>query len=90
VTVHLEDRLNETLRLLLVRTGQRHSDLGAVIGVNQSSMSARLRGESKWRLDDLPLVADHFGVTVCELITGYSAIAEDRLPPAKGAGQTRI
>lgn len=87
----MEDRLNETLRLLLTRTGQRHSDLAEILGVSQSSMSARLRGQSRWRLDDLPPVADFFGLTVGELLAGYSAIPSDRLPsPAKGPGQTRI
>lgn len=87
----MEERLNETLKLLLTRTGQRHSDLARILGVTQSSMSARLRGESRWKLDDLPPVAEHFGVTVGELLAGYAAIPADRLPPtAKGAGQTRF
>lgn len=87
----LEQRLNETVRHLLTRTGERHSDIAPLLGVNQSSMSARLRGASRWKLDDLAPVADHFGLTVCELISGYSAIPADRLPPSRDAtGQTRI
>ncbi|MFJ1840026.1 helix-turn-helix domain-containing protein [Streptomyces sp. NPDC088175] len=88
----LEALLNETVRLLMTRTGLRQVDVADVIGITRASLSQRLLGKSGWRLDDLPLVADRFGVTVCELISGYAAIANaDRLPPAKGeGGQTRI
>lgn len=87
----VEERLNETIKLLLTRTGQRHSDIAQILGVSQSSMSARLRGESSWKLDQIPPIADHFGLTVGELLAGYAAIPSDRLPPAaKSSGQTRI
>nr|WTE08800.1 helix-turn-helix domain-containing protein [Streptomyces anulatus]WTE08812.1 helix-turn-helix domain-containing protein [Streptomyces anulatus] len=88
----LERQLNETLRLLMTRTGLRQVDVADVIGITRASLSQRLLGHSAWKLDDLPPVADRFGVTVCELLSGYAAIAQaDRLPPAKGApGQTRL
>ena len=90
----LESRLNETVKLLLTRTGQSHADLAGGLGLTRAPVSARLRApesQSVWRVNDLPPLADFFGLTVCELISGYSAIPEDRLPPAAGsAGQTRI
>ncbi|MFF5639808.1 helix-turn-helix domain-containing protein [Streptomyces sp. NPDC012825] len=88
----LESQLNETVRLLMTRTGRRQVDVAEVIGITRASLSQRLLGKSGWKLDDLPLVADYFGVTVCELLSGYAAIAQaDRLPPAKGQpGQTRL
>lgn len=87
----VEDRLNETIRLLLTRTGRRHSDLAEMLGVRQPSVSARLRGESHWKLDDAAEVATWFGLTLPELLAGYAAIPQDRLPPsAREAGQTRI
>lgn len=87
----MEARLNETLRLLLTRTGKRQVDLADAVGITQTSMSARLRGASRWRLDDLEPVADLFGLTVCELISGYAAIDAERLPPKRDDdGQTRI
>jgi transcriptional regulator with XRE-family HTH domain len=88
----LEAQLNETLRLLMTRTGRRQVDIAEVIGITRGSLSQRLLGHSVWKLDDLPPVADYFGITVCELISGYAAIAQaDRLPPAKGSeGQTRL
>lgn len=87
----LEVQLNETIRLLMTRTGRRQVDVAEVIGITRASLSQRLLGKSGWKLDDLPLVADYFGVTVCELISGYAAIANaKRLPPAASGGQTSL
>ena len=88
----LEAQLNETLRLLMTRTGRRQVDVSGVIGITRASLSQRLLGKSGWKLDDLPAVADYFGLTVCELLSGYASIAQShRLPPAaRAAGQTRI
>lgn len=87
----LEAQLNETIRLLMTRTGRRQVDVAEVIGITRASLSQRLLGKSGWRLDDLPKVADYFGLTVCELISGYAAIERDRLPPARGSdGQTQL
>jgi predicted transcriptional regulator len=88
----LEARLNETLRLLMTRTGHRQVDVAATLGITRASLSQRLLGKSGWRVNDLEPVAEFFGLTVSELISGYAAIAQaDRLPPAKDEdGQTRL
>lgn len=88
----LEATLNETIRLLMARTGARQVDIAEAIGITRASVSQRLLGHSVWKLNDLPKVADLFGLTVCELLSGYAAIATaDRLPPTRdGDGQTRI
>jgi transcriptional regulator with XRE-family HTH domain len=88
----LEATVNETIRLLMTRTGRRQVDVAGVLGITRASLSQRLLGNSNWKLNDLPKVAGYFGLTVSELISGYAAIANaDRLPPAKGSeGQTRI
>jgi transcriptional regulator with XRE-family HTH domain len=80
----LEKQLNDTLRLLMARTGLRQVDVAKVVGITRASLSQRLLGHSAWKIDDLPPVAALFGVTVCELLSGYVAIAQaDRLPPVK-------
>lgn len=87
----LETRLSETLRLLMTRTGQHQGDVAAVLGLTRATLSARLLGNARWRVGDLALLGDHFGLTPCELISGYAAIPPDRLPPSRIApGQTRI
>jgi transcriptional regulator with XRE-family HTH domain len=83
----LERTLNETVRLLLTRTGRRQVDVAEVLGITRGSLSQRLLGNSNWKLNDLPKVADYFGITVPELLSGYAAIAADRLPPAKQTGK---
>jgi transcriptional regulator with XRE-family HTH domain len=88
----LEALVNETIRLLMTRTGRRQVDVAEVIGITRGSLSQRLLGHSNWKLNDLPKVASFFGLTVGELISGYAAIANaDRLPPrADSPGQTRF
>jgi transcriptional regulator with XRE-family HTH domain len=88
----LETLVNETIRLLMTRTGRRQVDVAEVIGITRGSLSQRLLGNSNWKLNDLPKVANFFGLTAGELISGYAAIANaDRLPPrADSAGQTRF
>lgn len=87
----LETTLNETIKMLMVRTGRRQVDVAEVVGITRGSLSQRLLGNSGWRVNDLPPVADYFGLTVSELLSGYANIAAaKRLPPGKGAGQTRI
>lgn len=87
----MELQLSETIRLLMVRTGQRQEDIAAVLDVTRGSLSQRLLGNARWRVNDLGALAGHFGVTACELISGYASIPSDRLPPARmGSGQTRI
>ena len=87
----LERDVNETIRLMMARTGETPGALAQVMGVSRQSLAGRLAGRSQWHINHLPTVAAHYGVTVCELISGYAAIPADRLPPrADGTGQTRI
>jgi transcriptional regulator with XRE-family HTH domain len=76
--------VNETIRLLLTRTGRGQADLAERLNVSPASVSHRLTGRYGWKLSDMEPVADFFGLTPCELLSGYSAIEQaDRLPPAR-------
>ena len=87
----LERDVNETIRLLMARTGDTPGVLATATGVSRQAVAGRLAGRSQWHIDHLPAVADHYGVTVCELMSGYASIPTDRLPPRAGEdGQTRI
>ncbi|MFF6860310.1 XRE family transcriptional regulator [Streptomyces bacillaris] len=88
----LETTLAETIKLLMTRTGARQVDVAGALGITRGSLSQRLLGNSGWRVNDLGPVADFFGLTPGELLSGYAAIASaDRLPPkADAPGQTRI
>lgn len=84
----LEATLNETIKLLMVRTGARQVDVAGALGITRGSLSQRLLGNSGWRVNDLGSVAEFFALTPGELLSGYAAIsAAHRLPPK---GQTRI
>ncbi|MFF3265318.1 helix-turn-helix domain-containing protein [Streptomyces sp. NPDC002932] len=84
----LETMLNETIKLLMTRTGCRQVDVAGALGITRGSLSQRLLGNSGWRVNDLALVSEFFGVTPGELLSGYAAIATaHRLPPK---GQIRI
>lgn len=88
----LEATLNETIKMLMVRTGRRQVDVAKVVGITRGSLSQRLLGNSGWRVNDLAPVAEYFGLTVSELLSGYASIASaKRLPPAaKSSGQTSL
>ncbi|BFP57585.1 hypothetical protein SCMC78_73920 (plasmid) [Streptomyces sp. CMC78] len=87
----LEATLNETIKLLMTRTSARQVDVAKALGITRGSLSQRLLGNSGWRVDDLLPVAEFFGLTPVELLSGYTAIASaKRLPPKDGEGQTRI
>ncbi|MFD3716633.1 helix-turn-helix domain-containing protein [Streptomyces sp. NPDC058677] len=88
----LETTLNETIKLLMTRTGRRQVDVAEVVGITRGSLSQRLLGNSGWRVNDLAPIAEYFGLTPAELLSGYASIASaKRLPPAgKASGQTAL
>lgn len=57
--------------------------LGRAIGLDQSGLGKRLRGERGWSLDDLAAVADELDVTIAYLV-GETKEA----PTPKGGGHT--
>ncbi|THJ44732.1 helix-turn-helix domain-containing protein [Candidatus Frankia alpina] len=78
----LEATINETIKLLITRTGKRQADVAEVLGITRGPLTQRLLGNSNWKINDLPVVADYFGLTFAELTSGYTAIAAaGRLPP---------
>ncbi|WP_163549967.1 helix-turn-helix domain-containing protein [Candidatus Frankia nodulisporulans] len=82
----LEATINETIKLLMTRTGKRQMDVAKSLGISPAVISQRLSGNSSWRIDDLPKVAAYFGLTFAELTSSYGALAATgRLPPS-GSG----
>lgn len=58
------------------------SQVCRVIGVNEATMSRRLRGESKWTLRELDAIADYLAVSWAELLPRLDSNQEP-------AGKTR-
>lgn len=58
----LTERVSEEVRALM---GRHQISQGAVaqwLGVNQTAVSARLRGATEWKVSEIETVAAHFGV----------------------------
>lgn len=43
-------------------------DLAAVLGISQPAVSNKLAGRSRWTLDDLEALADHYGIRSSDLL----------------------
>jgi transcriptional regulator with XRE-family HTH domain len=50
-------------------TGQTQADVAAGMRLDQTCVSDRLRGRARITLDDLDLIAAHFGITVANLVS---------------------
>lgn len=66
----LSDFVAATIRAEASRRGLTQKDLTRAIGMSTSTMSARWNGLRPWALDELADVAEVFGCSVPELITG--------------------
>lgn len=60
--------LNVEIRVLLLRHNLSLTDLARIIGVSQPQVSARLRGDVVWRIDELWALADRIGVPVAAIL----------------------
>ncbi|MGN6245160.1 MAG: helix-turn-helix domain-containing protein [Motilibacteraceae bacterium] len=62
------DSVSANVRAEMARRGLSQTDVAAILGVSQVSVSARLRGKVAWRIDDLTALARHFGMPVADLL----------------------
>lgn len=59
----------DNLFFLLNKTDESQTDLSNVLGVSTSSVSAWLTGEKMPRIEKMEALADHFGVSVVDLLS---------------------
>lgn len=57
-------RVSRVVRILMALAEESQSDVAKVLGVPQSAVSARLRGQTKWTVDDLEVLALHYGKSI--------------------------
>ncbi|MGP9584997.1 helix-turn-helix domain-containing protein [Micrococcaceae sp. AOP34-BR2-30] len=69
------------VRAWMARLGIRQKDLAELLGVAQPRVSARLRGDVTFDIEELVLIAQHFGVSLGELL-GSSLVNEKGPRPA--------
>ncbi|MFJ4217202.1 helix-turn-helix domain-containing protein, partial [Streptomyces hydrogenans] len=86
-----EEVLRLTVAALMSRAGERQGDLAAAIGLSQAQVSRKQSGAAHWSLDDVDLLAAHYGLPVLDLLAGPTHAvgvlhgAAPRLPSAATA-----
>lgn len=83
----LTERVSDEVRALMGRHRISQTDLAVWLGVNQTAISARLRGATEWKVSEIEKVAEGFGVHPSELMGGY---ATNPRPDGPGGGGLRI
>lgn len=48
-----QTRVTRAVRQYIAREGKSQADIARYLGITQSGVSKRLRGEAKWSLDDV-------------------------------------
>lgn len=69
----LTERVSAEVKSLMGRYGVSQVQLAAWMGVNQTAVSARLRGETEWKVSEIEVVADGFAVHPSELMGGQKS-----------------
>ena len=79
-----KDVVSQEVRAWAGRLGLRQRHLAEILGISQAQVSARLRGQVSWNLDELDLLATAFGVQPGEFMAtpprGIPAGASGVLP----------
>ena len=74
-------RVGERVLMLMFRARITQTALGSAVGITQSALAKKLRGERKWTLDDLYAVASALGVSI------FDILGNEKMPPTpKGGG----
>ena len=62
-------RVSGEVRAWMARRGVKQQDLADRLGITQPSLSMRLRGRTRWTINDLVIVAETLKVPVSVLLT---------------------
>ena len=73
------EQISDATLLLLRRCGESITDLAASLGQDRTNVSAKVHGSRLWTVDDLDRIANHFGISLLELLSG-TQVALDALP----------
>jgi hypothetical protein len=84
------EQVSEEVRALIGRHDINQTVVARWLGITQSAVSARLRGDTEWKVSEIDILASRFGVHPAELLGGY---AEDPRPnggPGIRAGAEKL
>jgi transcriptional regulator with XRE-family HTH domain len=71
---HVSDLVSENVRALMARTRTRQQALALVLGMTQGAVSKKVNGDRPFTLDEVEIVARHFGVPIASLFEGSNAL----------------
>ena len=81
--------IGERVHTLMWRSGRTQTQLASVLGVDQGSVSNRLRGKTAWTVVDLLAVAAWLDVPVTELMPAVELGPPEPDDSGKGSAPTR-
>lgn len=81
MTTATHNKITRFVQFAQLERNEPREVLAAVLGVSVSSVSKRLLGHVRWSVDDLDLLADHYGVTVAQLVEPPSLVGPPPLRP---------
>jgi transcriptional regulator with XRE-family HTH domain len=86
----LQRTMSQLVRMLMARDGLNQQQLGERIGLDQTTVSARLRSMSRWTVEDLTRLSITFGIHPGEFWTdpkdftpGIHPVAARRRKPVR-------
>ncbi|MFE5942051.1 acyltransferase [Streptomyces sp. NPDC056480] len=65
-----EEVLRLTVAALMALAGERQNDLAVALGQSQAQVSRKQGGRAHWSLEDVDLLAAHYGMHVLDLLAG--------------------
>lgn len=76
----LSQRVSQEVRALMGRYSVSQVKLATWLGMDQTAVSARLRGSTEWKVTDIERCAEGFAVHPAQLMGGYSPEGPDSDP----------
>ncbi|MFE0648469.1 acyltransferase [Streptomyces sp. NPDC059534] len=89
----VEELLRVTIAALMSRSGERQGDLAAGLGQSQAQVSRKQSGRAHWSLEDVDLLAAHYGLSVLDLLAGPThavGVLHGGVPALKSSGEPAV
>lgn len=80
----IEDLIRTSVAAVMTITGESLTDIGRAVGLADTLVSRRQRGQTSWRVSDIGRLADHWRIPPYSLISGPSD-AVNALDPSRVA-----
>lgn len=65
------ERIAEGILVQKMRRRLTSKDVAAILGITRQSLQRRLKGDTRWKHDELHKLADAWGITIQELEAGF-------------------